>query len=241
MKNAVALPKIDESVITLFQDKEFSGKQWTFPVGSNIPDFSAKGVTGISGIAIPAGCNVILYYADNYAISYGGQTFLCIHNGWDSVQWIDFKKGKIGQFQPNLSGLNNSFGYDYNDATDSMQSSKSSLDGYQYIEVQQQGARGVGGEVGASIYQERNGQNFLTHFSSSDKNFGPAHNDSASSIAVPWGCSADLFGDNNYSWKLGTYDGNMGAAMDQFRIRIYNLNDEHNNQASSLKTSIKLW
>ncbi|EAZ4661892.1 hypothetical protein B9929_03170 [Salmonella enterica] len=124
----------------------------------------------------------------------------------------------------------------YNDMLVSMQSwGNYENGGYQYLEVQQRGVMGVGGEVGATIFDYLNGVDYIAYYATSDSKFGPVHNDAASSIAVAFYYVADLFAAEDYGSKIGTFTGSTDTGW--FPLRIYNLSSEHMNTASSIKIS----
>ncbi|NNA91828.1 MULTISPECIES: hypothetical protein [Pseudomonas] len=230
------LPKADpKSQIILYGDKDYTGKQIAINIGSNYPDLRTIGAYDmITCISIPPHSEVQLFIGTSFRYEMNGQSFLFIHNGWETPLTMDFTDGRIGEFQPHIEGLENNYGYNLNDWFQSIQSETISGDSYQYIEVQQQGPVGIGGEVGATIYGLNHGQDFVTHFNTSDKNFGPAHEDKACSIAIPWGRAATLYDDANYTGELGTYHGNTIFSPFNFRIRIYTLPSSSQRKANSI-------
>lgn len=229
---------VDPNVITLFADDDFSGAQKTYTVGSCPNDFTADGFTqGLTCIQIPAYTRVILYPGVGHAWNhshdqYNIASYLAIYNGWSTPWQFNFMYN-IGQFDSKVSGTFNP-GYVFNDMFVSMQSYAGyDNGGHQYLEVQQRGIMGVGGDMGATLYDDGTGCNFLTHFNTSDSNFGPVHNDAARSIAVAFYYGADVFLNNNYDTELGSFAGSTDPNW--FPIRIYNFTEEQNYAASSIK------
>lgn len=170
------------------------------------------------------------------------QSFLYVHNDWETALKIDLAKGVIGQFESNASSITgdtfNSEGHDFNDYFQSMTSQiTDDSDGLQYLEVQQAGYVGVGGCVGACIYDSTNGQDWLTHFDDDDKGFGNQHNDKASSVGVCWGHDAQLFADDDFKYQIGgSFQASNSYGPQYFCVRIFNLNNDQMNQASSIYT-----
>ncbi|EAO2080820.1 hypothetical protein E2A72_03955 [Salmonella enterica] len=231
---------IDPNVITLFANEKYTGTQKTYSVGTFSPDFSADGFTaGLSSIQIPAKTKVILYPGVGYTWNhshgqYNTSSYLALNNGWESPWQVNLNT-TIGQMGSQVSGEWNS-GYDFNDMLVSMQSwGNYENGGYQYLEVQQRGVMGVGGEVGATIFDYLNGVDYIAYYATSDSKFGPVHNDAASSIAVAFYYVADLFAAEDYGSKIGTFTGSTDT--DWFPLRIYNLSSKHMNTASSIKIS----